>query len=150
MPPTKPHVPAVSRPNAPRSRATTGKALSAAGGDLRAAWSRRMLDIYDAHVSDLGGQDAVSQAEASIMRRAATITTELERLEAKFASGESTPTDLDLYQRSAGNLRRLLESVGLQRRAKPVQSLAEYLASRTIEAEAEAEDDEPEADEVAQ
>jgi hypothetical protein len=96
------------------------------------------------------GQDAVSQAEASIMRRAATITTELERLEAKFASGESTPTDLDLYQRSAGNLRRLLESVGLQRRAKPVQSLAEYLASRTIEAEAEAEDDEPEADEVAQ
>jgi hypothetical protein len=110
-----------------------------------------MLDIYDAHVSDLGGQDAVSQAEASIMRRAATITTELERLEAKFASGESTPTDLDLYQRSAGNLRRLLESVGLQRRAKPVQSLAEYLASRTIEAEAEdVEDDEPEADEVAQ
>jgi hypothetical protein len=38
---------------------------------------------------------------------------ELERLEAKFATaGAANDLDLDLYQRTAGNLRRLLEAVG--------------------------------------
>jgi hypothetical protein len=146
----KRHIAGLSRPITPRSRATTGKALSATGGDLRGAWSRRMLDIYDAHVSDLGGQDAVSQAEASILRRAATITTELERLEAKFASGEASEKSLDLYQRMAGNLRRLLESVGLQRRAKPVMDLQTYIQSRYGSRPAEESDggeDEAEGDE---
>ena len=46
---------------------------------------------------------------------------ELERLEAQFAvAGAARPEDLDLYIRGSGNLRRLLESVGLQRRAKEV------------------------------
>jgi len=50
-------------------------------------------------------------AERSIIRRASVLTVELERLEVKFASaGEAA--DLDLYQRTAGNLRRLLEAVG--------------------------------------
>jgi hypothetical protein len=45
----------------------------------------------------------------------------LERLEAKFATaGEASADDLDLYQRAAGNLRRLLESIGLQPRAKDI------------------------------
>jgi hypothetical protein len=62
-----------------------------------------------------------SAAERSIIRRASTLTVELERLEAKFATaGESSADDLDLYQRAAGNLRRLLEAIGLQRRAKDI------------------------------
>jgi hypothetical protein len=93
-----------------------------------------MLDVYDAHVADLGGQDAISQAEASILRRAATITTELERVESRFAAGEGTPTDVDLYQRATNTLRRTLEAVGLQRRQRDVTpSLAEYLARRATE-----------------
>src|SRR5262249_13712138 len=73
------------------------------------------------------------------IRRAATLTVELERLEAKFAlAGEASAADLDLYQRTAGNLRRLLEAVGLQRRARDVMpTLSEYLAAlRQSEAEA--------------
>jgi hypothetical protein len=140
MPPTNPAtIPAVSRDTrhkSPRSRATSRKALSIAGGDLRTAWARRFNDVLDGHVADLGGQDAISEAEFSILRRSATITVELERLEAKFATGEGSGSDLDLYQRASGNLRRLLESVGLQRRAKPVQTLAEYLASRKAAPEA--------------
>jgi hypothetical protein len=43
------------------------------------------------------------------------------RLEARFAlAGEASERDLDLYQRTAGNLRRLLEAVGIQRRAKDI------------------------------
>ena len=141
MPTDIPKQSGLAKPITPRSRATTGKALSATGGDLRGAWSRRMLDVYDAHVADLGGQEAISEAERSLLRRAATLTTELERLEAKFASGEGTPTDLDLYQRCSGNLRRLLESVGLQRRSRDVTpSLTQYIAQRYGQ-DAEAEDE---------
>ena len=54
-----------------------------------------------------------------------------ERLESKFASGEASDRDLDLYQRASGNLRRLLESVGLQRRQRDVTpSLDQYIAAR--------------------
>jgi hypothetical protein len=46
------------------------------------------------------------------------LTTELERLEAKFAlAGEASADDLHLYQRITNTLRRSLEAVGLERRA---------------------------------
>jgi hypothetical protein len=121
-----------------RSRITNGSALLS-GVDGRSAWVRRCKDVIAAHLSDLGGEDNTSAAERSIVRRASVLTVELERLEAKFAlAGEASAADLDLYQRTAGNLRRLLEAIGLQRRARDVTpSLAEYLASlRQSEAEA--------------
>jgi hypothetical protein len=50
------------------------------------------------------------------------LTVELERLESKFATaGSADVDDLDLYQRTAGNLRRLLEAVGIQRRSKDIR-----------------------------
>ena len=98
-----------------KSRITNGSALLP-GVDGRSAWVRRARDIIAAHLSDV--PDA-SAAERSIIRRAAVLTVELERLEAVFAvAGEADPETLDLYGRTSGNLRRLLEAVGLQRRAK--------------------------------
>jgi hypothetical protein len=112
-----------------RSRVTNGSTLFAGKGDGRSAWARRLRDLCSEHVADLGGVDAVSVAERSIVRRCATLTCELERLEGKFATdGEASDSDLDLYSRVAGNLRRLLESLGLQRRAKDVTTdLHSYL-----------------------
>ena len=47
------------------------------------------------------------------------MTVELEHLEAKFAlAGEASPDDLDLYSRAASNLRRLLETIGINRRPR--------------------------------
>jgi hypothetical protein len=69
------------------------------------------------------------------------LTVELERMEVKFATaGEASPTDLDLYQRTAANMRRLLEAVGLERRQKTVgpTTLSEYLESLQAENQAEA------------
>jgi len=100
-----------------RSRITNGSALLP-GIDGRSAWVRRCKDVIAAHLSDV--PDA-SAAERSIIRRASVLTVELERLEAQFAlAGEADPATLDLYARTAGNLRRMLEAVGLQRRAKDV------------------------------
>jgi hypothetical protein len=72
-------------------------------------------------VSDMGGPDNCSSAERHILRRACVLIVELERLERKFAqAGEASADDLDVYARIAGNMRRLLESVGLQRRSRDV------------------------------
>ena len=106
---------------------------------MRGPWARRLRDLFHLHLSDLGGEDAVSEAEKSICRRAACLTVELERIEAKFAVGEAGDHDLDLYQRTAGNLRRLLEAVGLQRRAKDISGLSLFEARRLDLAEQRAE-----------
>ena len=118
--------PRVAPPRDPqKSRITNGSALLP-GVDGRSAWVRRCKDVLAAHLSDI--PDA-SVAERSIVRRAAVLTTELERLEVKFATaGEASADDIDLYARVAANLRRLLEAVGLHRRTKDITpTLADVL-----------------------
>jgi hypothetical protein len=101
-------------------------------------WARRFRDLLVLHTNDLGGADVVSAAEAAIVRRAATLIVELERMETKFASnGEASPADLETYQRCANTMRRLLEAVGLQRRARDITpSLDEYLEHKSRRMEA--------------
>jgi hypothetical protein len=110
--------PAIDRPkDRQRSSITNGSKLLA-GIDGRSAWVRCAKDVIAAHLSDV--PDA-SAAERSIIRRAAVLTVELERLETQFAlAGEADAETLDLYGRVSGNLRRLLEAVGLQRRCMEV------------------------------
>jgi hypothetical protein len=101
------------------------------GVDGRSAWVRRCKELIADHISDLGGVDNASAAERSLVRRACVLTVELERMEKQFAlEGQASAEDLEIYARVAGNLRRLLEAVGLQRRAKDISkppSVAEYL-----------------------
>ena len=106
------------------------------GVDGRSMWVRRFRDVRALHLADLGGEDAVSEAEKSIVRRAACLTVELERMEMMFAQDDAEPWRLEVYSRMAGNLRRLLESVGLQRRAKDITpDLQSYLRSKAEGAE---------------
>jgi len=129
--------PPIVGPKQGRSRITNGTRFLH-DVDGRSPWVRRCKDIIAAHLSDLGGADNASAAERSIVRRASVLTVELERLEAKFATaGEASPDEIDLYARVAGNLRRLLEAVGLQRRARDVSppSVAEYLAHKAKQRE---------------
>ena len=115
-----------------RSRITNGLLLP---GDNRSAWVRRCKDVIREHVGDLGGVENTSAAERSLVRRAAVLTTELERLEVKFAEADAAGKpasldDLDTYARVASNLRRLLEAVGLRRRPCDVTpTLDQYLAT---------------------
>jgi hypothetical protein len=118
-------------PRKGRSKVTNGRVLIA-GVDQRSPWVRRCKDVIASHISDLGGADNTSAAERSIVRRASVLTVELERLEARFAlAGEASAEDLDVYARIAGNLRRLLEAVGMQRRARDVSpTLDQYLKAK--------------------
>jgi hypothetical protein len=111
-----------------RSRISNGQALLP-GVDGRSTWVRRLRDLMALHLADMGGSDNVSEAERSIIRRIATLTVELERLELDFATAdEQLPAKLDQYQRCANTLRRLLESIGIERRLKNITpTLADYL-----------------------
>jgi hypothetical protein len=123
----------VHRKDRQKSRITNGSALLP-GVDGRSPWVRRCKDVIASHLSDLGGVDNCSAAERSIIRRAAVLTTELERMESKFAlAGEASADDLDAYQRCANSLRRLLEAVGLQRRARDVGPSLGDILRRGIE-----------------
>ena len=115
-----------------RSRITNGSELLA-GVDGRSVWARRMRDLIEAHIADLGGADLCSQAERSLVRRVACLSVELELLESRFATdGQASPQSLDLYQRTSNSLRRLLEAVGLKRRPRDVTpDLRSYLAERS-------------------
>jgi hypothetical protein len=63
-------------------------------------------------------------------------------LESKFAAneGEATPAQLETYQRCSNSLRRLCESLGVNkgRTPRPTMSPMEYAAARRREIEAEA------------
>ena len=110
-----------------RSKITNGGTLLP-GIDGRGAWARRLRDVLAAHFADLGGRDNLSEAERSLLRRASILTVELETLEFRFAQSDDTNVEMvDLYQRTASSLRRILESVGLQRRPKDITSLGELL-----------------------
>jgi hypothetical protein len=113
-----------------RSRITNGSELLP-DVDGRSSWVRRFRDVQALHLSDLGGQANVSEAEKAIARRAACLIVELEQMEQKFATqGASEGGQLDAYQRASNTLRRLLESLGLERRQRDVTpKLQEYLAA---------------------
>ena len=123
------------RKDTTRSRMTNGTKLLS-GVDGRTLWVKRFRDVLNGHIADLGGESNISVAERSIVRRAATLTVELERMERTFAlAGEASAEDLDIYARVAANMRRLLESVGLQRRSRDVclPSIEQYLNHQTID-----------------
>jgi hypothetical protein len=88
------------------------------------------------HVNELGGADLASEAEKAIVRRACTLIVELERLEAKFAKhGGAKLWELAAYQRASNTMRRLLESVGLQRRSRDITpTVDEYLQQQNEDA----------------
>lgn len=110
--------PTQRRSQSNRSAITNGNRQFAQGGDGRGAWVRRWRDLAELHELDHGDTAALSEGQKSLCRRAATLEVNLEQLEAQMSEGQGV--DLDVYNRLAGNLRRILETLGLKRIAKPV------------------------------
>jgi hypothetical protein len=107
----------VAKKSRQRSRVANGTAILG-GIDGRSVWCRRFKENLQDHLSDIPN---ASIAERSILRRSAVLEVELERMETGFAlAGEASAEDLDIYARVAANLRRLLESVGLERRQRDI------------------------------
>jgi hypothetical protein len=101
-----------------RSRVANGNELLPGLNDSRSVWVRRARDVTAEFLSDFPEPTA---GERLIIRRIATLVVVVEQFETEFANagiveGNSIGCRLDLYQRAVGNLRRLLESIGIKGR----------------------------------
>jgi hypothetical protein len=115
---------APSRAKRPRSAVTSGRQLFIEGNP-NSAWSRRFHDLVVGHCNDLGGFDVLSDAQLSLIRRAAAIECELERLDAMLSTGAEV--NLDAYGRASSHLRRLFETLGIERKAKDITTFGDLL-----------------------
>ena len=96
---------------------TNGSQLFSDKIDHRSAWVRRFRDLIQLHLLDLGGAEGCSEAQVSLVRRAATLEIELERFEFEFARPDRMAGNraLDRYSMLTNTLRRLLVTLGLER-----------------------------------
>jgi hypothetical protein len=93
------------------------------------AWQQLVYYLCGERMPPLG--ENRPRSERVLVRRAAMLTLQLEMLEHRWATkhhGIASTKDLEVYQRASSALRRLFESLGLNRRAKEVDDLATYLA----------------------
>jgi hypothetical protein len=112
-----------------RSKVTNGRRVFAVGGDGRGAWTKRWKDIVELHIADAGGRDNMTEAMLSLCRRAATLEIQLEQLECCMSQGDDV--DIEIYGRIASHLRRILETLGVERKSKDVTpDLRSYLAGK--------------------
>ena len=130
------HKPIKLTPSKFQSALTNGSVLIR-GVDGRSAWMRRLRDLIANHISDLGGEDCISQSERILINRASMLTLQLEAMEQVFArnDGIAKSDQIETYQRCLNTLRRTLETLGLARRSKALPTLQEYIDGEVEAAE---------------
>jgi hypothetical protein len=116
--------------------------------DRRTAAMKRLTAHVGAHVSDLGGHSAISHAERVLVQRAAMLTLLTEMVEEQIirSNMQISERELQSYCGSTQQLTRILTVLGLQRRAKPVMSLDQYLRAKEEAKSNEEEETETEED----
>jgi hypothetical protein len=97
-------------------------------------WHRRFRDVFSQVLSDLGGDDRLSEGQRQLARRCATISIACERLEGDIAAGREI--DLDVYGTLTDRLGRAFQRLGLKRVPRDVVSLSEYLKMKATDIEA--------------
>ncbi|MEK4034262.1 hypothetical protein WOC76_12640 [Methylocystis sp. IM3] len=113
--------------NARISGKINSRSLFAGEVDGRSLWARRYRDLVAGYVDDAGGVGALSELRLSLIRRVAALTCEAERLEVDLASGKTI--DVDLLARLSSHIRRIAETIGLDRKVKTIEpTLAEIIA----------------------
>jgi hypothetical protein len=90
--------------------------------------ARRYHDITIAVISDQGGLDNMSELRLHLCKRAAAVNTLIEQMEARIVAGE--PIDQDKYVSLIQASIRLSNTLGLNRKAKAVPDLDDYLRSK--------------------
>lgn len=124
------------KPRRPLSRVSANAAQGVTSwldrNDKRGPVARRFRDLVHEVTTDLGGPDQLSENQRQIVRRIASMSVWCESEEAKLADGKEF--NIDQFQRTSNSLRRLCESIGLERKQRDVTpSLAEYLELKAKE-----------------
>jgi hypothetical protein len=93
--------------------------------DGRTVSARRARDLARAITADLGGDDALSAAQAELVQRAALLGAFLADCEARWLTGDDV--DLSTYLTACDRQRHILTTLGLKREPRPVPTLQEYI-----------------------
>jgi phage-related minor tail protein len=115
--------PVAGRPSRQRSRVSNGSKLMA-GVDGRSAEARRYRDLCQSFADDCGGASALSESQRSLIRSAAALSVQSEKLQGAVIRGE--PVSDEQLTRVANSLSRTLAR--LKRPAPRIPSLAEYIS----------------------
>jgi hypothetical protein len=107
-----------------RPRATKLATLDQLDGRTLAAKAAR--DTIASIEADLGGRESISTARRAIIENAAVLGAVVQDMGAKWMQGEQI--DLQLYSTLSNTRRRLLESIGLDFRAKDVTPSIDEIA----------------------
>lgn len=99
--------------------------------DTRTALARHMRDRYQSLTDDLGGVDALSYAQRSLCERALWLEYWLASQERELAKGE--PFDVGRWTQAANSLQGIFSKLGLQRVARDVPTLQDWIANKTRE-----------------
>jgi len=109
-----------------RSRVTNGRQLFTAPVNLQTATGRRWKDIVELIACDLGGPDKLSEFQKQLIRRAASLATACETMEADMV--RELPVDLSAYGQLSDRLRRIAETLGIDKAAPPPKTISEIIA----------------------
>lgn len=96
--------------------------------DGRTAIARVIRDRLEDLQADLGGRDQLSYQQRSLTKRAIWMECIIEQQEIALSRGEDV--DQGKLTQAVNSLIGILKTLGLQRQARDVPSLAEYLAKR--------------------
>jgi hypothetical protein len=123
---TGPQQAPASKPVRRRHRAVKPQLLSRTRIDRRSN-AARVFDRLVADVeSDLGGRDQLSAVERALIEGFAGAAVVLDNLNTRLLLGQEI--DLSQHAQAVSAMVRVASRLGLQRRARPVETLAEYLA----------------------
>lgn len=96
--------------------------------DGRTAVAQVMRERWDAFTGDLGGADQLSYAQRSLVERALWLEFWLAQQEQELATGRDF--DVSRWTQAANSLQGILAKLGLQRQARDVPSIADFIAQR--------------------
>ena len=115
-----------------RSRKTNGR-RAFVEGDGRSPWARRWRDLKELYADDLGGASTLSEFQLGLIATAASLRCEIEKLEGRLSVGDES-IDLDQLGRLVGHFRRIVETLGVERRRRDlVPDLHTYLANKAAQ-----------------
>jgi hypothetical protein len=93
--------------------------------DRRTAAYRNADQLLHEILSDLGGEDHTSAGQRQLAQRASVLAAMIADAEARWLRGDAI--DLAGYLASVNAHRRVLATLGLERRARPVRSLHDII-----------------------
>ena len=114
-----------------RSRVSNGTSLFMGSLDGRSVAARRLRDLLDDYLADLGGPENTSAMEQDLARAAAGLAVRREQIEAALVRGEEVSSEE--WVRIVNSENRTLGNLGIKRRAHDVTpDLRKYVEAEAI------------------